>query len=457
MKKIFSLILGITLAYSCSTTSDDNGNSTTTVVPIAPSNLTGTVASTTQINLSWTDNSTNETGFKIERRTGTSIYAVVGTVNSDVLTFSDTGLTPSTTYTYRVYAYNAVGNSLTYTNEVTLTTTALLALPTLTTTAASSITQIAASSGGNISSDGGSAITARGVCWSTSANPTIALTTKTSDGTGIGAFTSNITGLSANTIYYVKAYATNSQGTAYGNEVSFTTLQNSTTINVPGPNVTDIDGNIYASVTNCGLTFTKQNLNVSKYSDGTPIPQVTDPTQWENLTTGAWCYYQNNTANGPVYGKLYNWYAVAGIYDAASAANPALRKKLAPTGWHVSNDADWSSLINCLDPNADGGNTFNTAGGKMKSTGTLQAGTGLWQEPNTAATNESGFSGLPAGARNSNGPFTNIGYLGLWWSSSEANTSNAWYRGLDRGSGSAYVNSNSLSKKYGFSVRCVKD
>jgi uncharacterized protein (TIGR02145 family) len=226
-------------------------------------------------------------------------------------------------------------------------------------------------------------------------------------------------------------------------------------INIAGPNVTDIDGNTYQSVTNCGLTFTKQNLNVSKYSDGTPIPQVQNATQWANLTTGAWCYYENNTANGPIYGKLYNWYAVAGIYDAASASNPALRKKLAPTGWHVPSDGEWSSLINCLDPNSDGGNNFNTAGGKMKATGTIQAGTGLWQDPNTQATNASGFTGLPAGYRASSGTFDGVGNYGLWWSSSEAYTTDAWFRGLYYSNGNASrVYS---SKNYGFSLRCLRD
>ena len=449
MKKIAILLLGLVLIYSCSTSTDDNGNSNTTVVPLPPTGLTGSVVSTTQINLSWTDNSTNETGFKIERRIGTSIYAVVGTVNSDVLTFSDTGLTPSTTYTYRVYAFNAVGNSLTYSNEVTLTTTALLALPTLTTSAVSLITQTTSSSGGTISTDGGASITARGVCWSTSTNPTIALTTKTNDGAGTGAFTSNITGLTTNTTYYIRAYATNTLGTAYGNEITFTTLQNSTAINIPGPTVTDIDGNTYQSVTNCGLTFTKTNLNVSKYSDGTLIPQVTDPTQWANLTTGAWCYYNNTTANGATYGRLYNWYAVVGIYDAASAVNPALRKKLAPTGWHVPTDAEWSSLINCLDPNADGGNNFNIAGGKMKSTSTL------WQSPNTDATNASGFTGLPGGYRYDDGTFGSIGDGGIWWSSSENGSPSAWDRSLGYYNGDA--GRYDYGKRNGFSVRFLRD
>ena len=227
-------------------------------------------------------------------------------------------------------------------------------------------------------------------------------------------------------------------------------------INIAGPNVTDIDGNTYQSVTNCGFTFTKQNLNVSKYSDGTPIPQVTDPAQWINLTTGAWCYYENNTANGTVYGKLYNWYAVVGIYDAASAANPALRKKLAPTGWHIPTDGEWSSLINCLDPNADGGNNFsNIAGGKMKAIGTIQLGTGLWESPNTGATNESGFSGLPGGYRYINGSFYYFGDGGFWWSSSESNTSSACNCTLYYFEG--YANRNDYFKKNGFSVRCLRD
>jgi uncharacterized protein (TIGR02145 family) len=221
-------------------------------------------------------------------------------------------------------------------------------------------------------------------------------------------------------------------------------------INITGPNVTDIDGNTYQSVTNCGLTFTKQNLNVSKYSDGTTIPQVQDPTAWAGLTTGAWCYYNtpNDPANEAVYGKLYNWYAAAGIYDAASLANPALRKKLAPSGWHVPTDEEWTQLTGCL-----GG--YFVAGGKMKSTGTKQAGTGLWQSPNTGATNESGFSGLPAGFRVTIGTFFNIGRKGYWWSSSESGATDAWYRYLDCSNDDAPRGGG--NKSYGFSVRCLRD
>ena len=104
----------------------------------------------------------------------------------------------------------------------------------------------------------------------------------------------------------------------------------------------------------CQSWMTK-NLDVTTYSDGTPLPHVLDPTEWANLTTGAWVEYNNITANGIVYGLLYNWYAVAGIYDAASAADPSLRKKLAPTGWHIPSDLEWTILVNTLGGSAQGG------------------------------------------------------------------------------------------------------
>lgn len=197
------------------------------------------------------------------------------------------------------------------------------------------------------------------------------------------------------------------------------------------------------NLTICTQVWATQNLDVTTYSDGTVIPQVTDPTQWANLTTGAWCYYNNDPAYGAVYGKLYNWYAAAGIYDAASLANPALRKKLAPTGWHVPTDAEWTTLTTCL-----GGETI--AGGKMKETGTAH-----WQIPNQDATNSSGFTGLPGGFRYSSGSFSLIGFNGYWWSSSEYDTAYAWLRYLYYYDGVAYRNS--FNKGSGFSVRCLRD
>ena len=190
------------------------------------------------------------------------------------------------------------------------------------------------------------------------------------------------------------------------------------------------------------------NLDVTTYSDGTPIPQVTDPTTWANLRTGAWCYYNNDSANGAIYGKLYNWYAVAGIHDI----NPSTPNKiLAPQGWHIPTNAEWTVLTDFL-----GGESV--AGGKMKSTGTILAGTGLWESPNTSATNESGFTGLPAGFRsNADGSFDYIGNSGIWWSSSESNAfpANAWNRYLEYNNGNAGIFY--FSKASGFSVRCLSD
>ncbi len=440
MKKLLSLLIVLALIYSCSTNNDSNGNSTTTVVPAPPSNLAGTVISTSQINLSWTDNSTNETGFKIERKTGTGAYIFIGTVNADIQTYNDLGLSPNTSYTYRVYSNNAAGNSPTYSNEVTLTTISQQSLPILTTTNASAITSTTASSGGNISSDGGSKVTARGLVWGTKSDPTIALSTKTNDGIGIGSFTSNIVSLTANTNYYVRAYATNSVGTAYGNQVVFTTLNTSTT------SVTDFDGNTYQLITICNKIWTKSNLNVSHYRNGDIIPQVTDPTQWTNLTTGAWCYYKNDSSNGVVYGKLYNWYAV----------NDS--RGLAPQGYHIPTDNEWNSLIVCLDPSyipvSSLINDFSSiAGGKMK-----EAGTTHWKSPNTGATNSSGFTALPGGTRTNplNGDFGDgLGYVCWWWSSSEYNSTEALNRYPYFFDSNAYRGTS--LKTFGFSVRCVKD
>ena len=238
--------------------------------------------------------------------------------------------------------------------------------------------------------------------------------------------------------------------------LSFILLQSCTKSDTPAPintdvsstTVTDVDGNTYPLVTICAQTWTTKNLAVTAYSDGTAIPQVTDPTAWASLTTGAWCYYNNDTANGKTYGKLYNWYAAVGIYNAASLTNVALRKKLAPTGYHVPTDAEWTTLTTCL-----GGESV--AGGKMKEIGTAH-----WQSPNQDATNSSGFTSLPGGWCGSNGNWANrefhdIGAIGGWWGSSEYTTANSWYCNMNYGFGFAY--SNNCEKTYGLSVRCLRD
>lgn len=174
-----------------------------------------------------------------------------------------------------------------------------------------------------------------------------------------------------------------------------------------------------------------KNLDVAFYRNGDSIPQVTDPTTWLVLTTGAWCYYNNDPILGYKYGKLYNWYAIN---------DP---RGLAPQGWHIPSDAEWTTLGTTL-----GG--ISVAGGKMKEPGTLN-----WTTPNRGASNSSGFAGLPGGARLPDGSFDILSTNGLWWSSSEANPSIAWYRylGYDDGILSSHTN----NKGFGFSVRCVRD
>jgi uncharacterized protein (TIGR02145 family) len=195
--------------------------------------------------------------------------------------------------------------------------------------------------------------------------------------------------------------------------------------------VTDIDGNSYLPVTICNQIWTKSNLNVSHYRNGDEIPQVTDPSQWSTLTTGAWCYYNNDPANGAIYGKLYNWYAVN---------DP---RGLAPQGWHIPTDAEWTTLTNCL-----GGTSI--AGGKMKEVGTTH-----WNAPNTNATNISGFKGLPGGNRGNDGNHYFINGYGNWWSSTLHTTNHPWSRALAYNN--AIVGINDLDSNYGFSIRCVKD
>ncbi len=190
------------------------------------------------------------------------------------------------------------------------------------------------------------------------------------------------------------------------------------------------------SVTICDQTWMVKNLDVTTYRNGDPIPEVSDPTEWSNLTTGAWCYYENNIANGVQYGKLYNWEAVN---------DP---RGLAPAGWHIPSDDEWKTLASCL------GGAF-IAGGPMKTTGTIEDGTGLWASPNTGATNSSGFSGLPGGIRAGN-QFYWIGQIGQWWSSTEeaGNIIVDWNLGWLY---DIFSRNTNLKQQNGFSVRCVKD
>ncbi len=302
--------------------------------------------------------------------------------------------------------------------------------PVLTTIDVTSLTQTTTISGGSITSDGGSTITARGVCWSTGANPTIT-DNKTTDGAGSGDFTSNVSGLTENTTYYLRAYATNSNGTGYGNEISFTTLQSASY----GSFTDSRDGTVYQTVTIGNQEWMAENL---KY-----LPSVVRGVQHENpldfapisLTTPYYYVYgydgedvaaAKQTTNYNTYGVLYNW-------QAALTACPA--------GWHLPGDDEWTALTDYL-----GG--FLVAGSKLKEVGTAH-----WESPNSDATNESGFTALPGGFVSSTS--LDIGQQGFWWSATENITNYAWSRLLNTSGSSMGVNHHRM--EHGFSVRCVKD
>ena len=192
--------------------------------------------------------------------------------------------------------------------------------------------------------------------------------------------------------------------------------------------------------------WTLSNSEVTTYRDGTVIPEVTSSVAWAALTTGAWCYYDNDPANGAVYGKLYNWYAVAGIYDAASLADPSLRKQFAPNGWHVPTTTEWTALVNYL-----GG--YLIAGGKLK-----EAGLAHWQDPNTDATNESGFTSLPAGYITDSGNMEGLATYGTFWNSTQFDTNTAYHQYLIYNTGEAgNPDDTYINKTYGFSVRLIQD
>jgi uncharacterized protein (TIGR02145 family) len=404
-------------------------------------------------------------------------------------------------------------------------------LATLSTSPIENISSLTATSGGNITNDGGTPITQRGVVWSTSPNPTTA-NSSTNNGGGTGSFTSSLTGLTANTTYYVRAYAINIAGTSYGNQLMFTTTGDAVSITaldcnsatssglltrgiiangvssivpynggngdnysaqtISSTGVTGLTANLPAgsfAIGNGTLTFTisgkpngsgiasfviniggqsctlirtvvklsspgagvtfngytyssiifgngiewmAENLRTESYSNGDIIPNIKDPNQWEGLATGAWANYMNNSQYDNLYGKLYNWYTVA---------DP---RNVCPSGWHVPTDAEWTVLTDYL------GGGLSEAGGKMKS-----GGTQYWQSPNTGATNESGFSGLPGGYCTADGFFHDLGRLGLWWSATEYDAGNAFFRSL--GHTNRIVNRDRFDKNPGFSVRCVRN
>ncbi|MBL4585997.1 MAG: fibrobacter succinogenes major paralogous domain-containing protein [Flavobacteriales bacterium] len=213
--------------------------------------------------------------------------------------------------------------------------------------------------------------------------------------------------------------------------------------------VTDIDGNIYETVKIGTQVWMTENLRTTKYSNGDAIPNITADTTWEDATSSGWCWFDNDSENENVYGKLYNWFVVSDV------------RNVCPTGWHVPTDEDWKTLelylgMDSVDVDSSG---FLFRGIAQNIGGMMRAvGTDYWIAPNDSATNVSCFSGLPGGGRNTkDGTFTNLGYYAGWWTATEKTTGQggAWYRSLSSENGS--FSKSSYKFQNGVYIRCIKD
>lgn len=350
-----------------------------------------------------------------------------------------TGLTENTTYYVRAYATNSIGVS--YGEQKDFKTEDQPIVVT------NSITPdyITASGGGEVTHLG-LGVDSKGICWSTSSNPTVDnYSGITTDGSGLGSFTSEIEDLNVGTTYHVRAYATNSLGTIYGNEQNFTTHT-----------LTDWDGNEYSIVKIGNQIWMAENLKTTHYANGTAIPLVTDNTAWANLgdndTDKAYCYYNNNAGNeADTYGALYTYAA------ATDGDNDGATQGVCPTGWHLPSDAEWKELemyLGMSQAEADDTGFRGTDEGSK-----LAGNAALWTDGLLDANANFGvscFSALPGGSRrNYDGTFFYVGGYGFWWSSTEHSSSPAYYRYLSYYHSDVFRDGH--NKSDGFSVRCLRD
>lgn len=325
-------------------------------------------------------------------------------------------LAASTTYYVRAFAVNM--NGIGYGNELSFVTQPPI-LSQLRTTSVFVYDTKSASVNCIVENGGGAEVTSRGICWGTSTKPTLDDNIIEKD-FGLGSFSCEVTGLLSGTTYYVRAYATNSAGTAYGNELNFNTYADP---------VSDIDGNVYKAVKIGDQIWMGENLRTTKFTDGTPITNVVDNNSW--ATAGAaFCWYNNDQNFKPTYGALYNWLAVStGV--------------LCPVGWHIPSDSEWTTLELFLG--------VEYAGIRLK-----EAGFTHWLPyvSSDGYANSTYFTALPGGHRNRLGTYEGMGYTGWWWSLTEYN-SIIYLREIDYQLWS--IERFLADKNNGLSVRCIKD
>ena len=327
-------------------------------------------------------------------------------------------LIPNTKYYVRAYATNYIETG--YGNEVEFQTTG--EKPALSTNPISSKTINSIQCGGNISSDGGDMIVARGVCWGENPEPLIT-DNKTDDGQSSGQFTSYVTNLKSNAKYYIRAYATNSVGTTYGDIQSFTLW-----LNVQDEPINDIDGNKYNTIRIGDQIWMQENLRVTKFQNGTSLKPLSYPGNWTDINSSG--YY--TIVDNPSFGYIYNGFV---IID---------NQNICPPGWHVPTISEWNTLIDYL-----GGSSI--AGGKMKESSDL-----YWISPNIGAKNISGFTALPNGYVGTGGDPHEKLEEACFMVATFDSSGNPGFIGIHYNNSSAFFNQNS-SKATGASIRCIKN
>jgi uncharacterized protein (TIGR02145 family) len=274
---------------------------------------------------------------------------------------------------------------------------------------------------GNITSDGGAFVNKRGFCYSnTNLNPTVGDDTVVT-GSGAGPYSGTIRGLKGQSTAYVRAYATNSNGTGYGATYSIQTIDST---------VTDIDNNLYHLVQIGTQVWMRENLKTTHYKNAEYVFNAVTASDWSVDKGGAYCNFNNDAANAAVYGRLYNFYAISG-------------GNLAPAGWHVPTDTEWNLVMTYLGGSAN-------AGGKLKETGQAH-----WSSPNYGATNESGFTAVGGGYRDDQGVFESFLWGGNYWLNTVYNSENSLFILIN--SQETKVYGNPWLKGYGYSIRCLRD
>jgi uncharacterized protein (TIGR02145 family) len=349
-----------------------------------------------------------------------------------------TDLAPNTNYHVKAYAINDAG--ITYGNELQFTTNPPETLPEIETVSISGLNQWSANSGGIILHDGGGTISERGICWSKSPNPSVSnqkiLATYITD-----TFSINMYSLEHGKTYYVRAFVKNLAGIAYGNEVSFTTLQIGASC--PGvPTITDVEGNEYTTLQAGEYCWLRENLRVTKFRDGSDIQRI-----HYNTSIPAYTGYDNYSPWIQLYGALYNWYAV----------NSAIG--ICPEGWHVATRAEWDHLFLYMTRISDSYNIAEKIT-TVKSSRVEPTPHPRWDQGGIIGNDLGNFSALPGGVRRSHFGFTRIGRSAYWWTSNSY-TVNPVYP--DRAFSAQIYNDKEFiytpieHQSSHLSVRCVKD